>query len=59
MILRVIFFGILIGLLSACGNQQIKPQESVVVKAPNIDHSKALEEAMVEVDMTQFGFRGY
>ena len=58
--LRYLFIGTLISLLSACGNQPVKPQETIVVKAaPSPDHKKTLEEAMVEVDMTQFGFRGY
>ena len=57
---RLLIIGTLMGFLSACGNQQVKPQETIVVKAaPSIDQQKSLEEAMVEVDMTEFGFRGY
>lgn len=60
MYLKYILIGTFISLLCACGNQQMKPQETVVVQTLTIiDHEKALEEAMVEVDMTEFGFRGY
>lgn len=59
MYLKYILIGLLVSLLCACGNQQMKPQETAVVKSHTIDHEKALEEAMVEVDMTEFGFRGY
>jgi len=57
--LRIILIGTFIFLLSACSNQEIKPQETIVVKASNIDHEKALLDAIVEVDMAEFGFRGY
>ncbi len=56
---RIILIGIFICLLSACSNQQVKQQETIVVKASSIDHEKALLDAIVEVDMTEFGFRGY
>ena len=57
--LKIILMGTFICLLSACSNQEIKQQETIVVKASNIDHEKALLDAIVEVDMAEFGFRGY
>ncbi len=43
----------LVVMMAGCSNNQIKTQETVIVSLPSIENSVA------DVDMSEFGYRGY